>query len=155
MNAPKQTRFPVSIRWRGGRLARADAPDKRSIELERSSELDDSSDGYWSPDDLLVAAAASCYALTLAAVAELLQAPLLDASIDAAGRMRLRDDGRLSFAAIELDAQLETLPGAEDAVARAAAAAESRCSVTQALGIPVHVTVGVSAVEAALPTSRR
>jgi hypothetical protein len=31
MTVMKEMQFPVSIRWRGGRLAHADAPDKDSL----------------------------------------------------------------------------------------------------------------------------
>jgi organic hydroperoxide reductase OsmC/OhrA len=73
---------------------------------------------------------------------------LLDATVSATGHMTRRDDGRFSFTVIELDAVLETVPGGEDAVANAAAAAEDRCLVSQALDVPVHVTVQVKTVAA-------
>ena len=93
-----------------------------------------------------VAATASCFALTLAAVADRSDAPLLDATVSATGHLSRRDDGRFGFTMIELDAVLETVPGGEDAVAGAAAAAEDRCLVSQALDVPVHVTVQVKTV---------
>jgi organic hydroperoxide reductase OsmC/OhrA len=100
-----------------------------------------------------VAAAATCFALTLAAVAERREVPLLDASVEAAGHIGRRVDGSLGFLVIELEALLETIPGAEESVRRAAALAEERCVVAQALDVPVHVDVRVRAVAASPTTS--
>jgi organic hydroperoxide reductase OsmC/OhrA len=157
MTVMKEMQFPVSVRWRGGRLAHADAGETKSIEVATPPEFRHGIPGYWSPEELLVAAAATCYALTLAAVAERRGAPLLDTSISATGHLSRRDDGRFGFTVIEIDALLETVPGAEDAVAQAAAAAEERCLVAQALDVPVHVAldVRVSAARPAAAETRR
>jgi organic hydroperoxide reductase OsmC/OhrA len=146
MSLMKEMQFPVSVRWRGGRLARADARNKESLELATPPEFRGGLAGYWSPEDLLVAAAASCFALTLAAVAERREAPLLDATISATGHMSRRDDGRFGFTVIEIDAVLETVAGGEEAVATAATAAEERCLITHALDVPVHVAVQVKTI---------
>ena len=134
----KEMEYPVSVRWRGGRLAHADADGKGSLEVATPPAFRGGLTGYWSPEELLVAATASCFALTLAAVADRSDAPLLDATVSATGHMTRRDDGRFSFTVIELDAVLETVPGGEDAVGNAAAAAEDRCLVSQALDVPAR-----------------
>jgi organic hydroperoxide reductase OsmC/OhrA len=144
----KEMQYAVSVRWRGGRLAHADADGKASLELATPPAFRGGLTGYWSPEELLVAATASCFALTLAAVADRSDAPLLDATVSATGHMSRRDDGRFSFTAIKIDAMLETVAGGEDAVAGAAAAAEDRCLVSQSLEVPVHVTVQVKTVAA-------
>jgi organic hydroperoxide reductase OsmC/OhrA len=147
MTVVKEMQFPVSVRWRGGRLAHAAAPDKDGLELATPPEFRGGLAGYWSPEDLLVASAASCFALTLAAVAERRDVPLIDATVEATGHMGRRNDGRLGFTVIELDAELETIPGSEEAARRAAATAEERCLITQALDVPVYATVRVRTVE--------
>lgn len=144
MTVMKEMQFPVAVRWHGGRLARADARDKDSIDLATPPEFRGGLAGYWSPEDLLVAATASCFALTLAAVAERRETPLLDATVTATGHMSRRDDGRFGFTVVEIDALLETVAGSEDAVAAAAKTAEQRCLITQALDVPVHVAVQVA-----------
>jgi len=141
----KELQFPVSVRWRGGRLTRAESRDKDALELATPPEFRGGLAGYWSPEDLLVTAVCSCFALTLAAVAERREAPLLDATVTATGHMSRRDDGRFGFTVIEVDAQLETIPGGEDAVRKAAVIAEDRCLVAQALDVPVHVATVVTA----------
>lgn len=142
-----ELRFPVSIRWRGGHLVRADAHGREPLELATPTTSRGGLPGYWSPEDLLVAATASSFALTLGAVADRRGAPLLDATIDASGRLSPRDDGHSSFTSIEIDALLETVPGGEAAVADVAAESMRRCLITRTLDVPVHVAVQIRAVD--------
>lgn len=142
----KEMQFPVSVRWRGGRLASIGCDGKESIEVATPPEFQSGVAGYWNPEDLLVASVASCFALTLAAVAEKGGVPLLDATITATGHLSHRNDDRFGFTVVEIDASLETIAGSEEVVRRAATAAEKRCLVTQALGVPVHLNVAVSVV---------
>jgi len=146
MSVMKEMQFPVSIRWRGGRLVEAHARDKEGLALATPPEFRSGLAGYWTPEDLVVTSAASCFALTLAAVAERHDAPLLDATITATGHMSRRDDGNFGFTVIEIDAVLETIPGEEEAVRRAVAEAEKRCLVSRALDVPVHVAFAISEV---------
>ena len=104
MSVMKEMQFPVSVRWRGGRLARAESRDKEPLELATPPEFRSGLAGYWSPEDLLVAATCSCFMLTLAAIAERREVPLLDATVSATGHMSRRDDGRFGFTVIEVDA---------------------------------------------------
>ena len=111
MSVVKEMQFPVSVRWRGGRVAHAHARGKEGLALATPPEFRSGLAGYWTPEDLLVASAASCFALTLAATAEWHDAPLLDAKVTATGHMSRRDDGRFGFTVIEIDAALETTRG--------------------------------------------
>jgi organic hydroperoxide reductase OsmC/OhrA len=136
MAVMKEMQFPVAVRWRGGRVAHAHSRGKDGLELATPPEFRSGVAGYWTPEDLLVMSAASCFALTLAAVAERHDAPLLDATVTATGHMSRRDDGRFGFTVIEVDASLETTAEGEEAVRRAAAEAESRCLISHALDVP-------------------
>jgi organic hydroperoxide reductase OsmC/OhrA len=149
MSVYKEFQFPVSIRWRGGRLARADVEGTESLEIATPPEFRGGLEGFWSPEAMLVAATASCFALTLAAVAERRQTPLLDVSIGAAGHMGRRQEGRLGFTVIELSAVIDTVPGCEEAVEAAARAAEEHCLIAQALDVPVHIALEVTAAAVA------
>lgn len=141
----KEMQFPVSVRWRGGRLARADARrEKDSLEIATPPEFRGGLAGYWSPEELIVAATASCFALTLAAIVERRETPLLDATVTATGHVSHRNDGQFGFTLIEIDAHLETLAGAEAAAGQAANDAEQRCLVARALRVPVRVHVEVT-----------
>ena len=142
----KELQFPVSVRWHGGRLTSIESTGKEQVEVATPPEFRDGLAGYWSPEDLLVAAVASCFTLTLAAVAEKGDVPLLEATVTATGHMSHRDDGRFGFVAVEVDASLQTIPGGEQTVRRAARVAEERCLVARALDVPVHVGLEVSVI---------
>jgi organic hydroperoxide reductase OsmC/OhrA len=146
MSVMKEMQFPVSVRWRGGRVAHAQARGRDGLALATPPEFRNGLAGYWTPEDLLVTSAASCFALTLATIAERHDLPLLDATVTATGHMSRRDDGRFGFTVIEIDAALETTPDGEDAVRRAAAEAERCCLVRRALDVPVHVAVTVETI---------
>jgi len=135
--------FPLSVRWRGGRLAFAHAHDD-VLRVAAPSRFRDRPDVDWSPEELLAASAASCYALTLAAVAERREVPLLDATLSAVCHVDRFEDGRVVFRLIEIEATLETLPGSESAARSVAETAEARCAVTEALAVPVRITVAVT-----------
>jgi organic hydroperoxide reductase OsmC/OhrA len=146
MAVMKELQFPVSVRWRGGLRARLEGREKRVLDVATPPEFHGGHAGYWSPEDLLVAATASCFLMTLSAIAERRRVPLLDATVTATGHLSRRDDGRFGFTVIEVDAALETVAGHEDALERAAATAEQRCLVARALDVPVHVGVEVRGV---------
>jgi len=146
MSVMKEFQFPVSVRWRGGRVANADAEGKDRLQLAIPPEFRSGLDGYWTPEELLVTSVASCFALTLAALAARREAPLIDATVTATGHMSRRDDGSFGFTVIEADAALETIPGGEEAVMDAARDAERHCLISRALDVPVHVACTVKAV---------
>jgi organic hydroperoxide reductase OsmC/OhrA len=143
MSVMKEMQFPVSVRWRGGKVALADAHGDELLQVATPPEFNGGTGGHWSPEDMLVAATASSFALTAAAVAQKRGVPLLDATVSATGHIAHRADGRLGFTVIELEAALETSPGNEDAVRSAARAAEKHCLISQALDVPVHLGIHV------------
>lgn len=141
MSIVKAFRFPASVPSRGGRLTRAMAPGKPPLEAVTPPEFRGGVPGKWSPEELLVAASASCFALTLAAIAERLGVELQAVEIDGHGHVEKGEDGRFRFVAIELTVELE---GNDEAIAAAEnliAEAERRCIVGLALDVPVHVRI--------------
>jgi organic hydroperoxide reductase OsmC/OhrA len=149
MSVMKEIQFPLSIRWRGGGIAHAHARGKDSLTLATPAEFRSGLAGHWTPEDLLVLSAASSFTLSLAAIAERDNYPLVGAEITATGHMSRRDDGRFGFTVIEVDACLETLPGHEDDVQYAASKAQRSCLITPALDVPVHVAVTVESIPGA------
>jgi peroxiredoxin-like protein len=141
MSIVKALRFPVQVQWEGGRLTAARAPGKDVLRVATPPEFRGGIEGQWSPEDLLVAAAASCYALTLAAVAERRELVLDDLRVSATGHISRRDDGRYGFVAIELDAEIFTASRSQRAAIRTADEAKEKCIVSMALDVPVHVAI--------------
>ncbi len=145
----KAFRFPVSVQWRGGRLTRASARGKPELEVATPPEFKGGIAGVWSPEDLLVASVASCYTVTLVAVAERRGVPLHGLRVDGTGHVENRPDGRFGFVAIELHAAVETDADSLAAAEEAAHLAKELCLVSIALDTPVHVEIEVRALAAA------
>ena len=139
MRTTKNLRFPVSVTWLDGRLVRAGIPGKPLLEVATPPEFKGTNPDVWSPEDLLVAAAASCYTVTFLAVAERRGIPVHDVGVDAVGRMGLGEDGRLGFLGVDLTAHVVTDAGREQAAIEAARHAEQGCFVSQALSIEVRL----------------
>lgn len=145
----KAHRFPVSIQWQEGRLTRAAAPGKPDLEVATPPEFKDGIAGVWSPEDLLVASTAACYAVTLLAVAEGKRLTLLDLQVEGTGHVEQRKDGRYGFVVIELVAKVAVEPEQVERAEKAARYAKDACLVGLALDTPVHLEVLVEAREVA------
>ena len=143
MSMVKALRFPVTIRQKHGRLTRAASADKPELEIATPPEFHGGIKGVWTPEDLLVTSAASCYAVTLVAVAERRGIPIHDLRVHGTGHVSKRDDRRFGFVVIELTAELETDAELVEAANVAARHAESSCLIAQALDVPVHVRMNV------------
>jgi len=143
MSTVKALRFPVSVEWRGGRLTAASTRSKPEIEVATPPEFRGGAEGLWAPEELLVTATATCYALTLAAIAEKREIPLHSLNVSGTGHLSVRDDNRFGFVAIELDVEIETSAASSRAADSAARHANDICIVSLALDIPVHVGVVV------------
>lgn len=150
MSITKDFRFRVGVAWQGGRLTSVSSPEKPKLEVATPPEFRGGLPGIWSPEDLLVASAASCYAVTLAAIAERREIPVYALNVSGTGHVTGRDDGRFGFVAIELTAALRTDTALVGAAESAAREAERACLISMALDIPVHVEVIVRPVQRAL-----
>ena len=139
MGIAKVFRYPVSVHWEGSRTTRASAAEKPDLTIATPPEFRGGVRGVWSPEDLLVASTASCFAVTLAAVAEWQGVPLRNVEVAGLGHVERREDGRYAFVAIELTVEIETDDESLQAAEEAARQAEERCIVSLALDVPVHV----------------
>ena len=148
MTISKDFRFPVSVTWQGGQLASATAPDVEEIDVAVPPEFNGPG-RRWSPEQLLVAATAGCFAVTFAAVAERRGIPIGSLTVSGTGHVAHRDDGRMGFVAVELTPRIQTEPEFVAAAEHAAHTVDKACLVTDALDVPVHVVPVVTAVEAA------
>lgn len=145
----REFRFPVEIGWDGGRRTTARVHGKPPLQIATPPEFRGSDPHTWSPEDAFVAAAGSCLAVTIAALAEREQLPLRDLSINAEGVVGRRPEGRFGFVRIEQTVELETDPGSEDAARALISKAEDQCLVTVSLDLPVQTTVQVRSLQPA------
>ena len=144
MARAKHFEFPAGVEWEGGSMTVASVAGKQDLDVATPPEFGGEAEGVWSPEDLLVASAATCFAVTLAAIVRHRTIPLLSLHVDGNGHVGPRDDGRLGFTSIELEVTAET--DSADAVTQLEAAierAERGCLVAMALSIPVNVRATV------------
>ncbi len=142
----REFRFPVDIAWDGGRRTSALVDGKATLPIATPPEFHGSDPQLWSPEDALVAAAGSCLAVTIVALAEREYVPLRELSVKAEGVVGHRPDGRFGFVRIEQMVELTTDAGHEDAARSVVAQAEAGCLVTISLDLQVHTTVNVRAL---------
>ncbi len=150
MSITKDFRYKVAVDWEGDRITNVTSPDKPELTVATPPEFKNGVEGVWSPEDLLVASAASCFAVTLVAVAERRELPLHELHVSGTGHLTARDDGRFGFVAIELTAAIRTDEHVVEAMERAAKHAGRACLVSMALDVPVHVEAIVKPVTRAL-----
>ena len=143
MSIVKSHRFPVSIRWQEGRLTHASVAGKPDLDVATPPEFKGGIVGVWSPEDLLVAASASCYAVTLLAVAERISLVLDALEVNGTGHVERGEDGLFGFIAIQLRVRIEVDAGELETARKAARETERLCMITRALDAPVHVEVEV------------
>ena len=93
----REFRFPVRIDWQGGRRTVARVEGKQPVQIATPPEFRGTDPDLWSPEDAFVAAAASCLAVTVAALAEHERLPLRELDVRAEGVVGRRDDGRFGF----------------------------------------------------------
>jgi peroxiredoxin-like protein len=149
MTISKDFRFPVSVRWQGQQRVQVETPDAEEIDVTVPPEFRGPG-GHWSPEGLLVASAATCYAVTLAALAERRGVPIHSLTVTGTGHVGTRDDGLVGFLAVELTPRIQTEAEFVERVERMAREAHTSCLVARALDIPVHATPVVEVVEPAL-----
>jgi organic hydroperoxide reductase OsmC/OhrA len=128
--------------------------DKPALEVATPAEFRNGLPGYWSPEDMLVAATASCYVLTLRALAHRRGIPLDDLEVTGIGHVTRRADGRFGFVLVELQVSVTTDVEYEEAAGAVARAAERGCIVGRALEVPVEVELSVRTRIPALAASQ-
>lgn len=139
----REHRFPADISWNGGLRATAWVAGKPLLALATPPEFRGADPERWSPEDLIVTAAGSCLAVTIAALAQHQQLPLYDLDVHAEGVVGRRSDGHFGFTRIEQTVELETDPEHEAALRAVVAKAEASCLVSVSLALPVDTTVRV------------
>jgi organic hydroperoxide reductase OsmC/OhrA len=140
----KEFRFPVQVVWNAGRRTTARVDGKDPLRIATPPEFHGTDRDLWSPEDAFVAAAGSCLAVTIAALAEREQLPLCGLSVQAQAVVGRRPDGRFGFVRIEQTVELKTDHRYEGTARALVAKAEDSCLVTVSLDLPVETTVQIT-----------
>lgn len=142
---PKEFHFPLTVEWVGGRRVAATVEGKHPVEIAPPPVFRGTDPSAWSPEDFLVAAAASCLAVTFTGLAEREGLAYRELKVGGDGTCGLRDDGRFGFTRLLLRAEVE-VDQADQARARALAEkAEETCLVSASLDFPVETAIEVIA----------
>ena len=140
---PREFRFPVNVAWEGDRLTTAYVAGKHPLSVATPPEFRGTEPDVWSPEDLFAAAAASCLAVTIAALADQHQVPLRNLDVRADAVVGRRPDGRFGFVAIEQLVRMDVDDCDQDAARELVAKAEATCLVAVSVDLPVTTSVEV------------
>jgi organic hydroperoxide reductase OsmC/OhrA len=139
----KEFHFPVTVDWLGGRRVGARAEGKPPIEITTPPVFRGTDPSVWSPEEFLVAAAASCLAVTFTGLAAREDLTYTKLKVDGDGVVGSRADGRFGFTRLLLRLELDTDPTLEAQARELAERAEETCLVSVSLDLPVETLVEV------------
>lgn len=140
----KEFHFPLGVEWTGGRKVLARVEGKPPVEIATPPEFRGTDPTVWSPEDFFVAAAASCLAVTFAALAERDGVTVEKLSVSGDGVAGMRPDGRFGFTRLELRLEVETDSTSQERARELAEQAERTCLVSASLDLPVETATEVS-----------
>ncbi len=140
---PKEFHFPLRVDWGGGRRVSARVEGKPAIEIASPPVFHGTDPSVWSPEDFLVAAVASCLAVTFSGLAARDGLTYAALRVDADGVVGTRADGRFGFTRMLLRLELETDPTQEPQARELAERAEEACLVSVSLDLPVETAIEV------------
>jgi len=140
----KEHSFPVEVELHHGRTVCVGVEGKAELGvMPPPAFYRDADPAVWSPEDLLVAAAASCLAVTITGAAERDGLPIVDLSVDAAGVVSRREDGRFGFTRIEQHVRISVPAGEAKHAREVVAGAEASCLVAASLDCEMQTEVEV------------
>ena len=140
---PKEFHFPLSVEWIGERRVAAQVAGKPTIEVTPPPVFRGTDPATWSPEDFLVAAAASCLAVTFTGLAGRAGLSYSKLKVDADGVAGMRADGRFGFIRLLLHLEVETALAEEERARQLAEQAEETCLVSASLDLPVETEIEV------------
>jgi len=148
MSVFKSHRYGVRTEWHDGRRVSLEAPGKPRLDVALPSDFKNGVPGVWTPEELLIASLATCFELTMIAVAEYRNLPLHSLRVDATGYVE-RKGHLYRLALLELEVHAETDAGREADLEHIAAVAHEGCLVSNAINVPVRLKVETQAPIAA------
>ncbi len=140
----KEFHFPLSVEWIGERRVAAHVDGKPTIEIAPPPVFKGTDPATWSPEDLLVAAAASCLAVTFTGLATRAGLAYTRLKVHGDGVAGIRPDGRFGFTRLKLRLELETEQADQTQARELAEKAEQTCLFSASLDLPVETVIEVS-----------
>jgi organic hydroperoxide reductase OsmC/OhrA len=147
MSTLKDFRFRVDAARLPRSRVRLTSDGKAPLEAAMPAEFRGGTPGMWSPEDLLVAAVASCYVITFEGVAAHRELTVHELSVEGVGHVTRRAEGRIGFVVIELRVRLTVDPGSAEQAERVAHLAKQRCLIGHALDVPIELELEVRTLD--------
>jgi organic hydroperoxide reductase OsmC/OhrA len=145
MSIFKSHRYGVRTEWHDGKRVTVSAPGKPVLDAALPSDFKNGVPGVWSPEELLIASLATCFELTMIAVAQYRDVPLHDVRVDATGHVE-RKGYLYRLILLELDVHAETDVGRRGDIEHIVHVAHEGCLVGNALDVPVRIDVSIDEV---------
>jgi organic hydroperoxide reductase OsmC/OhrA len=139
----KEFHFPLDVRWKEGRTVTASVDGKVPLDVCPPPAFRGRNPEVWSPEDLFVAASASCLAITFTGLAERHGLALGELAVAADGVAGAREDGRFGFTRVLLELSVVVPPGFGGVGRELARQAEESCLVSASFDLPVEVLIAV------------
>lgn len=142
MSIYKSHRYGVRTEWHDGQRVTLSAPGKPVLDVALPPDFENGVPSVWSPEELVIASLATCFELTMIAVADYRNVPLHDVRVDATGHVE-RKDHSYRLILLELDVHAETDPERRHDIEQIAEMAHEGCLVGNALDVPVRLDVAI------------
>ena len=139
----REFRFAAEVTWDGAQRTTVRVDGKEPLRIATPPEFKGSGPDVWSPEDAFVAAAGSCLAVTIAALAEREHLPIHELGVKADGVVGRRPDGTFGFVRIEQAVRVATDAEHEETARALVAKAEETCLVSVSLDLPVETSVEI------------
>jgi organic hydroperoxide reductase OsmC/OhrA len=143
MTTVKDHQYQVTAATLPRGRVRLTADGKPSLEAAMPPFYRGGTPGMWTPEDLLVASVASCYAVTLESIADHHDVPLSHVEVAGVGHVTRRAEGRIGFVVIELAVDVTVPAGSEEQAERTANSAKQTCLVGHALEVPLELELRI------------
>lgn len=140
---PKEFTFPLAVEWLGGRQVLVCVDGKAEVPVGPPPVFRGTDPHIWSPEDLFVAAAASCLAVTYTGLLQRAGITLCSLHVDAAGTAGARGDGHFGFTRVTLKLRAVAPATEVDRAIELAQKAEEQCLVSASFALPVDVEIDV------------
>lgn len=135
--------YKTSVDWTADKKGTSACDGKSPIEISTPPEFG-GPEGFWTPEDLLTSAVASCIMTSTLFFAERAKIKMISYSSQATGTMEKTAAGLvITKVSVAVEITLES-PDQANAIHKAVEMAEKTCPISNSLNCPVELTLNVS-----------
>lgn len=139
--------YEVNMEWSGGAQGRLSAQGFPALEVSAPPEFH-GEPGRWTPEHLLVASVASCFAMTFLSIARFQKLSVQSFRVGAVARLEKLPGEGYRFTEITLQPEITAVREHLEKVQKAVEKAEKNCFVTKSLRATVQVELRLAPADA-------